>query len=70
MKIHTDREIEIFDSAYKLGFHAGQLDWRKHMIAGSHCVHAATAGERIAVLRGNIGLEEYSQVVESFGEGD
>lgn len=70
MKTLTNREVEIFDFGYNLGFRAGQLNWRKQMIAGSHRVHAAAAGERIAVLRDNIGLEEYSQVVESFGEGD
>ena len=63
MKIHTDREIEIFDAAYKLGFHAGQLDWRKHMIADSQRRLASIGGEQIATRRGNISLEEYGELL-------
>ena len=62
----TNREVEIFDSGYNLGFRAGQLSWRKQMIAENQYILASAAGTRIAVGRGNIDLDEYSHVVKSF----
>lgn len=59
MKINTNREVEIFDQAYRLGFQAGQLDWWRHTIEGHQRVGAEMAGHRIAVIRGNISPAEY-----------
>lgn len=60
MRINTNREVEIFDNAYRLGFQAGQIGWRRYMIAKSMYLLASGAGALIAVKRGNISLEEYS----------
>ena len=63
MEILTNREVEVFDSGYKLGFHAGQLAWRKRMTADSQRRLASIGGEQIATRRGNISLEEYGELL-------
>ncbi len=68
MKIHTDREMKIYNIAYKLGFWAGQLAWRQYAIDDSYFIRASSIGAQIAVRRGNISLEEYRQVAESLRE--
>jgi len=65
MKIDTNEKIELWNYAYRLGFHAGQLDWRKQMIADYQFVQASMAGQMIAVHRNNISLEEYAQIVNA-----
>ena len=62
MDLENNREVEIFDGAYKLGFHAGQLAWKKELIADYQQMMASLGGEWIAVKRGNISLEEYESV--------
>lgn len=41
MRINTNREVEIFDQAYRLGFRAGQLDWRAYIIAENYYIQAS-----------------------------
>jgi len=67
MRIITDHELELYDWAYRTGFRAGQLAWRRKMIADHQCMHGELAGHRIAVTRGNISVEEYAQLWKEIG---
>jgi len=64
-----DDEIVAFDHGYRLGFRAGQLNWRKQMIDGKCYIEASHGGAQIAIFRGNISLDEYAQSVEVCAEG-
>lgn len=57
----NNEEIIAFDQGYRLGFRAGELNWRKHLIAENQCIQAEMAGIRISITRGNVSLEEFQQ---------
>lgn len=53
MKILTDRDMEIFDKAYNLGFYAGELAMRRRALVVTYRHEAIAAGIRISITRGN-----------------
>jgi len=65
MTIDNDREVKVFDHAYRLGFRAGQLDWRRQMIANAQRTEAYMGGVQIALFRNNLDVEEYTRIVEA-----
>jgi len=62
MHINNDHEVRIFDSAYRLGFHAGMLERQRCSLEALQQTESEIAGQHIAVIRDNISLEEYAQL--------